>query len=37
MATQDIINKHILLECIITEKIKSYERIKPRNYCKRMS
>ena len=27
MATQDIINKHILLECIITEKIKNYERI----------
>ena len=27
MSIQDIINKHILLECIITEKIKSYEQI----------
>ena len=27
MSTQDLLNKHILLECIITEKKKSYEQI----------
>ena len=28
MSTQYLTNKYILLECIITEKIKSYEQIK---------
>ena len=27
MSSQDLINKHILLECIITERIKNYEQI----------
>ena len=27
MSSQDLINKHIFLKCIITEKIKNYERI----------
>ena len=27
MSSQDLINKHIFLECIITEEIKNYERI----------
>ena len=26
MSSQDLINKHIFLKCIITEKIKNYER-----------
>ena len=27
MSSQDLMNKHIFLECIITEEIKNYERI----------
>ena len=29
MSNKNINNKHILLECIIAEKIKNYERINP--------